>query len=101
MLAIGAFYAGKAFVEIATIEVFANDMRNDRSIKTVLLLEEVGIALFEFEKVVIEKLPKGGFLRLSSFIYTANVAAFHAVHLWLTRRYGSSRFLHFSYILLR
>ena len=56
-MAIGAFDPGKAFAKIATIEVFANNMRNDRPIKTVSLLEEMPIALLELEKVVIEKLP--------------------------------------------
>jgi hypothetical protein len=57
VLAIGAFDAGKAFAKIATIEVFANDMRNDLPIKTVSLLEEIVITLLELEKVMIEKLP--------------------------------------------
>ncbi len=83
-------------MKITTFEIFIHYMRYNRTVKTILLLEKLVIAFFELEKVVIKKLPQGGFLGLSSFIDTGNVAAFHAVHLWLSRSYGSGRFLHFS-----
>ncbi len=39
----------ETFAEITAFEVFANDMWNDRPIKIVFLLEEIVIALLEYD----------------------------------------------------
>ncbi|MDA3832799.1 MAG: hypothetical protein PF495_05325 [Spirochaetales bacterium] len=81
MMAIRAFYTGEAFAQISAIEVFANNMRNDRPIKTVLPLKEIVIALLELEKVMIEKLPQGGLLWFPSPVYFDLAAVFHTAPL--------------------
>jgi hypothetical protein len=97
-MTIRAFDAGEVFAEITTIEVFANDMRDDRPIKTILLLEEIIIALLELEKVMIEKLPQRGLLRFSPFVNTSNAAAFHVISSCGEKNDCSSKISHFSYI---
>jgi hypothetical protein len=71
----------EALTEIATFEVFADDMRSDRPIKTILLLVEIFIALLELEKMMIEKLPQRGFLRFPSPVYFDLTAVFHTAPL--------------------
>lgn len=76
----------EALVKIATLKIIIHHMRYYRTIKPVLLLKKLVIAFFELKKVAIQKFPQGGLLRLSSFIDTGNVAAFHALPLTFTRR---------------
>ena len=39
MMAVGAFYASEALVEISTFKIFSHYMGNDRTVKPILLLE--------------------------------------------------------------
>jgi hypothetical protein len=85
MMAVWAFDAGEAFAQIPTFEVFSNYMGNYWSEKTVLLLKEIVIPPLELKKVMIEKLPQGGFLWFPSPVYFDLVAVLHTTPLLSAR----------------
>jgi hypothetical protein len=60
-------------------------MGNYRPVKTVLLLEEIVIALLELPEVVIEELPQGGFPRLPPLVNLHLAGAFHSAPLSPTK----------------
>ncbi|WP_228853941.1 hypothetical protein [Desulfomarina profundi] len=95
MMTVKALGASKALMEVTTFKVFIHYMRDYRTVKPILLLKKLVIALFEIKEVAIQEFPQGGFLRLSSFIDTGNVAAFHAMPLWLVEELWEQQVLTF------
>ena len=53
MMAIRAFYSGKAPMQIAALQVFLHDMRYDRAIKAIAALELLIITFLGLRKMLI------------------------------------------------
>lgn len=66
--------------------------------KTILLLKNIVITLFELEKVVIEELPQGGLLSFPSPVYLFIAAVFNTAHSHRKAIDHSGSISHLSYI---
>lgn len=98
MVAVRTFDSGEALVKISTLKILIHYMRYYLTVKPVLLLKKLVIALLELEKVAIQELPQRSLLRLSPFVNTSNTAAFHVVPSCGEKNDCSSEISHFSYI---
>jgi hypothetical protein len=85
MMAIRAFYSGKSLIKISAFKILSHNMRDYWAVKPILLLEKFIIDLLKFVKITIEEFPQGGFLWLSSPVYSRLAATSHMVPLLSAR----------------